>query len=321
MQILLFGTGSGLSDLLSILPEEVKIVGLCDNDPRKQGQTISGHLVHAPDSIKELDFDFVVVTTRIGEAIRTQLLGMGYKRERILLFYSNFDDNLRRIVNQDMNALNQHLGLRLHPISLCTMQLRPESNPEMLSSEDDFCRMMSLQLAAERILNKNVAGAIAELGVYRGEFAAFLNRLFPDRTLYLFDTFEGFSSNDLSSGEEGGFSRAAVGDFHDTNIELVIARMARPERVVVRKGYFPDTTEGLEERFALVSLDVDLYKPTIAGLNYFYPRLSPSGCIFIHDYNNRRYKGVRSAVEEFSDATGAPLVQLPDMAGTAILLK
>jgi O-methyltransferase len=71
----------------------------------------------------------------------------------------------------------------------------------------------------------------------------------------------------------------------------------------------------------LVSLDVDLYKPTLAGLNYFYPRLVKGGCIFIHDYNNRRYKGVRSAVEEFTDAAGLPIVQLPDFAGTAILSK
>jgi O-methyltransferase len=70
-----------------------------------------------------------------------------------------------------------------------------------------------------------------------------------------------------------------------------------------------------------VSLDVDLYKPTLAGLEYFYPRLSVGGCIFIHDYNNRRFKGVRKAVEEFTDATGATLVQLPDFAGTAILSK
>jgi O-methyltransferase len=321
MRILAFGTGSGLSDFLSILPTEVEIVGLCDNDQNKQGKTISGHLVYSPDSIKELDFDFVVVTTRAGEVIRTQLLNLGYVREQILLFYSNFDSSLRKIVNQDMDALNRHLGLRLHPLSLCTMQLRPESRPDIPSSEDDFCRTMSLRLAAERIVNKNIAGAIAELGVYRGEFSAILNRLLPDRTLYLFDTFEGFSGNDLSNGEEGNYSQAVVGDFHDTNIELVIARMIRPERVVIRKGYFPDTTEGLEERFALVSLDVDLYKPTLAGLNYFYPRLSQGGCIFIHDYNNCRYKGVRSAVDEFSDTIGAPLVQLPDLAGTAILLK
>jgi O-methyltransferase len=321
MRILLFGTGSALSDFLSVVPEDVEIVGLSDNNVHKQGTMILGHSVCAPDSIGKLDFDFVVVTARTGEAIRTQLVNMGIERERILLFYSNFDSGLRTIVNQDMEALNRDLGLGLHPLSLCTMQLWPESKLEMMPSEDDFCRMMSLKLAAERIAQKNVPGAIAELGVYRGELAAVLNRLFSDRTLYLFDTFEGFSDNDLSDGQEVQHSRAAVGDFKNTTLDLVLSRMAHPEKVVVRKGYFPATTEGLEDSFALVSLDVDLYKPTLSGLNYFYPRLTKGGCIFVHDYNNRRFKGVRSAVEEFLDVTGAPLVQLPDFAGTAIISK
>jgi O-methyltransferase len=321
MRILLFGTGSGLSDFLSVVPEDVEIVGLSDNDVRKQGKTILGHSVYAPDSIANQNFDFVVVTARAGEAIRTQLVNMGIERERILLYCSNFDADLRTKVNEDMEALNRHLKLGLHPISLCTMPVWPQSKLEVMPSEDDFCRMMSMRLAAERIVQKNVPGAIAELGVYRGELAAVLNQLFPDRTLYLFDTFEGFSGNDLSDGVEGQHSQAAVGDFKDTNLDLVLSRMAYPEKVEVRKGYFPATAEGLEESFALVSLDVDLYKPTIAGLNYFYPRLAKGGCIFIHDYNNRRYKGVRSAVEEFTDTAGVPLVQLPDFAGTAILPK
>jgi O-methyltransferase len=322
MRILLFGTGSGLSDFLSVVPEDVEIVGLSDNDVQKQGKIILGHRVYAPASIRGQDFDFLVITARAGEAIRTQLVEMGIKRERILLFYSNFDSDLRAKVNQDMEALNRHLKLGLHPISLCTMPVWPQSKLEAMPSEDDFCRMMSVKLAAERIANKNVPGAIAELGVYRGELAAVLNQLFPDRTLYLFDTFEGFSGNDLSDGLEGQHSQAAVGDFKDTNLDLVLSRMAHRDRVVVRKGYFPATAEGLEdESFALVSLDVDLYKPTLAGLNYFYPRLAKGGCIFIHDYNNRRYKGVRSAVEEFTETAGAPLVQLPDFGGTAILPK
>jgi O-methyltransferase len=321
MRVLLFGTGSGLSDILSVLPEEVEVVGLCDNNPFKHGKLISGHRVHPPNAIGELDFDFVVVTARAGEAIRSQLLDLGLKRPQILLFYSNFDSSLRKIVNQDMEALNRHLRLGLHPLSLCTMQLWPNSTMGTMPSEDDFCRMMSLQLAAERIIVKNVPGAIAEVGVYRGEFAAVLNQLFSDRTLYLFDTFEGFSGNDLLDGKEGEHSQAAVGDFENTNVELVMSRMARPEKVIVLKGYFPASTEGLEDTFALVSLDVDLYKPTVAGLDYFYPRLVKGGCIFIHDYNNRRYKGVRKAVDEFTEANGVPLVQLPDFAGTAVLPK
>jgi O-methyltransferase len=321
MRIIVFGAGSALADFLSVLPDHVEVVCLCDNDPNKHGKVASGHHILAPDVLETSVYDFVVITTRSGDVIRRQLVDRGVPREKILLFYSNFDSELRQSVNQDLELLNRHLGLGLHPLSLCTMQLWPDTHPELSSAQDDYCRMMSLRLAADRVIDQGVPGSIAELGVYRGELASVLNRLFPERTLYLFDTFEGFSEHDLSGGEEKNHSKAAAGDFQDTTIDWVLSRMTHPEKVFVRKGYFPETTDGLEDTFAFVSLDVDLYKPTAAGLNYFYPRLSPGGYIFVHDYNNRRYRGVRSAVDEFSKASGAPVVPLPDLAGTAILTK
>jgi O-methyltransferase len=320
-RVVLFGAGSGLADLLSVLPDHVEVVCLCDNDPKKHGTIASGHRVLAPDVLEENRYDFVVITTRSGDAIRKQLIDRGVPREKILLFYSNFDSELRQTVNQDMEALNRHLGLGLHPFSLCTMPMWPDPHPELPSAQDDYCRMMSLRLAADRIADQGVPGSIAELGVYRGELASVLNRLFPERKLYLFDTFEGFSANDLAGGEEKNHSKAAAGEFQDTTVDLVLSRMTYPQKVFVRKGYFPETTDGLEDTFAFVSLDVDLYKPTAAGLNYFYPRLSSGGYMFVHDYSNQRFRGVRNAVDEFAAAAGAPVVLLPDLAGTAILTK
>ena len=321
MRIVVFGMGSGYRDFLSVLPPAIEIAGLCDNDVKKQGKTVGGQRVNAASAIAEMTYDLVVVTPRTGEAIRDQLVQMGVARERILLFYSNFSSSLRAAVNHDMEAMNRLLGLNLHPVSLCTMQMWPTTAMRPVASEDDFCRMMALRLAAERIERKGVPGCIGELGVYRGELAAILNRLFPERTLYLFDTFEGFSADDLADGEEGKHSQAAIGDFEDTTIELVLGRMAHPEQVRVRRGYFPETAVGLEETFALVSLDVDLYKPTLAGLHYFYPRLAKGGSIFVHDYNNNRFRGVHGAVEEFVEESGAAMVQLPDFAGTVVFSK
>jgi O-methyltransferase len=77
----------------------------------------------------------------------------------------------------------------------------------------------------------------------------------------------------------------------------------------------------MADEYAFVSLDVDLYQPILAGLEYFYPRLSAGGYIFIHDYNNARFSGVRMAVEAFLAHTHAPALPLPDFAGSLILTK
>lgn len=51
-------------------------------------------------------------------------------------------------------------------------------------------RVASLRLIAQEIKDRNVPGELAELGVFRGEFASVMNALFPEKELHLFDTFK-----------------------------------------------------------------------------------------------------------------------------------
>ena len=44
-------------------------------------------------------------------------------------------------------------------------------------------------------------------------------------------------------------------------------------------------------------LDVDLYDSTLAGLDFFYPRMVPGGIIISHDFPT--LSGVSLAFEEF----------------------
>lgn len=98
-------------------------------------------------------------------------------------------------------------------------------------------------------------------------------------------------------------------------------KMSHPEQCVIRKGYFPDTAEGLEEKFAYVDIDCDLYLPVKAGLEWFYPRMVRGGVIFVHDCNNKGYLGANKALKEFSEEAGVYYIILPDNAGTAIIIK
>jgi O-methyltransferase len=183
-------------------------------------------------------------------------------------------------------------------------------------------RSAAFKYIAERIREAGVEGALAELGVYRGDFAWQLNEQFPGRKLYLFDTFEGFHEQDIKVERQIGASKAQAHDFSDTGEEDVLARMSYKTQIVLKKGYFPASAEGLEERFAIVSIDADLYAPTLAGLAYFYPRLNCGGIIILHDYNNSRFSGVRKAVEQFESEHGTvPIVPLCDLHGTAIIIR
>lgn len=182
-----------------------------------------------------------------------------------------------------------------------------------------YCQLINAGIAPEKIkryssnANKNrensfyqyaqelkqIPGACAEVGVFQGDTAQIINRAFPERQLYLFDTFSGFDSRDVKTETENGFSAAKEGDYQDTSVERVLQKMDDPGRCIIKKGYFPETAEGLEETFVFVRLDVDMYKPTKAGLEWFGERMSKGGLIISHDYYTRSYGGVAQAIDEY----------------------
>lgn len=185
-------------------------------------------------------------------------------------------------------------------------------------------RLSAMRLLAEEIGRRGIPGEIAELGVYQGRFAAEMNRRFQSKQCYLFDTFEGFSEEDVVIDAAVAVSRAKAGDFSDTSAEQVLGRLPYPEKAVVCAGRFPDSLKNLKEplpQFCLVSLDTDLYEPTYQGLKVFYPLMSKGGTILIHDYNSTQFPGVGEAVRRFCGEENVFVTPLSDLHGTAVLMK
>ncbi|MDR2803402.1 MAG: TylF/MycF family methyltransferase [Treponema sp.] len=184
---------------------------------------------------------------------------------------------------------------------------------------NDVIRYQTLELVAEEIKSKKIKGCIAELGVYKGDFAKKLNEHFPDKTLYLFDTFNGFDKRDVDI--ERKFSIVAKeNDFTNRSTELVLRKMKYPDNCIIRKGRFPATTENIKDRFVFVSIDADLFEPIYQGLLYFYERLEKGGYIFVHDYNGKLY-GAKNAVKRFSEEFNVPYVPISDLCGSVVFSK
>lgn len=211
---------------------------------------------------------------------------------------------------------------------VCMMKDDRDREVSRFRNTYDYVRCRTMGLAAELVKEGRVEGAVAEAGVFRGEFARRVSAELPDRDIYLYDTFGGFSpeqvQHDLAKGLTSSSIIDSVGNFQDTNVEEVLNNMPDRSRCRVRKGFFPDSVEAEDRdlKFAFVSLDLDLYEPILEGLRFFYPRLSPGGYIFVHDYNSPILEGVRLAVEEFEKENGLVCkTPLPDAAGTLIITK
>lgn len=163
--------------------------------------------------------------------------------------------------------------------------------------------------------------SVAEGGVFQGMFAREINNYFPDRTIYLFDTFEGFDKKDVVVEAEKGFADVKEHYYSETSEELVLSRLPHSEKAVVRKGYFPETASGLEDqRFLFVNLDFDLYTPILEGLKFFYPRMVSGGVILVHDYFTEYYHGVRKALADFEEFIGKEVIKAPIGDGISVAI-
>lgn len=290
--------------------------------------------------------------------------------QEVLCFIDNNKEKQGKMLD-GLPVLSLEEALRLHPEEIILAILNAEAEQLILKQIEETgftgtctclgsirelqdVRLSALRLQAREIEAWKIPGDVAELGVYQGAFAAEINRLFPERRLWLFDTFEGFHARDLAIEAERTGVKTQRRSFSDTTIELVQSRLPHPERARFIKGYFPESLKCLdfmeasendvmqelvnamvacsrshtEQRkesgepcYALVSLDPDLYEPTLEGLRYFYPRLAPGGRILIHDYTSCQFEGVKMAVDEYCRAHELFVVPLMDLHGTAVLVK
>jgi len=229
-----------------------------------------------------------------------------------------------QLIKKCFSLINSFTSIFTIRIIRGTLTVEKEGRKEV--NTYDYARMVALRLIAQEIKEKGLVGNVAELGVYRGEFASRINKEFPDKTLYLFDTFEGFDEKDISVEKENLYSDGSE-DFSRTTVDLVLKQMKYPHQCCVVKGYFPKSIAMLHEeerenlQFCFVSIDVDLYQPIYEGLCFFYPRLCKGGQILVHDYNSVTYKGVKNAVRRFSNETNVAFVPLPDVHGSVVITK
>ena len=137
----------------------------------------------------------------------------------------------------------------------------------------------------------------------------------------MFDTFKGFDARDLQIETENQYSNIEQGKFNNTSVERVCRLLPYPDQAIFRQGYFPDTACDLKEKFALVSLDADLYLPMLEGLKFFYPRMAIGGYMILHDYDSSQFRGAGEAVRQYCGDNGIYVVPLCDLHGSAVIVK
>lgn len=315
MGIYVWGTGCGASELLEAGMKLEAVEAFVDSFP--SGDTFLEKPVFLPEHLPVDGIDLLIVTTRHTDAVARRCAELGIPAEKLLFLKNNHRLSDR---NDACTAAESVLGTELlnkllpkQRIVPTPTQLSPSELPER-DLDNDYVRLATLELLCRRV--KDVPGAAAELGVYRGFFARCINQLLPERKLYLFDSFEGFA-------EDAKASVSFQAAHRNTAIDKVLSIMPHPETITVKPGFFPESLDGLEEKFCLVSLDVDFYQTTLDGLRYFWPRLATGGYLMLHDWGSPKLPGVADALACYEREIGdrIPAIPLCDVGGTLVLCK
>lgn len=329
MKLYIWGTGRLVGKVVDKYINNENVMGYIDNN--KDKNEYLGKPVYSPEEILKMEYDAICVANLYSEEIYAQCQELDIDLNRVIFLYSNC-----RLTdfNKDYEFIRQMLGAefadiiknRYRIVRIPENEKRPYIDDIGLGlgyNENDYIRFKSFELAVEEIKKRKIAGAVAEVGVFRGEFAQYINYAFPDRKCYLFDTFEGFDVEEaFEEVKNGNCTNAFIEAYKQTDIEMVLARMKYVHNVIIKQGFFPESLNGLEDCFAFVSLDVDFEKSIYEGLKYFYPRLSVGGYIFIHDYNSDLL-GVRKAIDNYEKDNGIILCKVPlcDANGTLVVTK
>ncbi|OQP59967.1 hypothetical protein A3860_35585 [Niastella vici] len=187
----------------------------------------------------------------------------------------------------------------------------------------DIGRFYFLNLCIDSLLEENIAGNVAEIGVYKGNSAYLLAKYARhpavNSNCYLFDTFEGFDAKDI----QGIDSVINQHQFTDTSLEYVQKNVGTDKNIVYVKGYFPESLKqvGDLDSFSLVHIDCDLEKPIADSLNYFYPRMKKGGFLIMHDYSSLVWKGAKVAIDAFFKDKPEFVIPIPDKSGTCVIRK
>lgn len=162
----------------------------------------------------------------------------------------------------------------------------------------------------QRVLQRNVPGAIAEFGCYEGTTSLFVRRLLDlsgqseTREFHVYDSFAGLpekvgadsspSGEQFKGGELSVSKKRFIANFKRASLAL-------PD---IHKGWFSALTPAdVPDEIAFAFLDGDFYESILDSLQLVWPRLAHGGIVTIDDYAREALPGVEKAVADYFHGT------------------
>jgi len=194
---------------------------------------------------------------------------------------------------------------------------------EMMKNWPAFIRRRELpRLLAHYELFKQIIdlpGSIVELGVYLGAgfftWSKLLETFVPgdrSRRVYGFDDFRGYTKFSPEDGDPSPWIKNIIGpkvaseDYTRRMIKLhnddnMLPGVTRCEiwagNIRLTVPEFARESQGI--RLSMLYFDVNLYEPTLVGLEWLYPLVLPGGLVVFNGYGGRPWQGEAEAIKQY----------------------
>lgn len=187
-------------------------------------------------------------------------------------------------------------------------------------------RLNALCQAVRYVSANGIAGDVVECGVWRGGSTLAVAHMLhaagdTERTLWMYDTFEGMSAPTVHDRDPSGASARDLLQNERKSADSVLWCCASLDdvkqnmqtasypssRIRFVQGKVEETLSvTVPDKIALLRLDTDWYESTKAEMEVLFPRLVPGGVLIIDDYGH--WQGARKAIDEYLATHNVPML-------------
>lgn len=171
---------------------------------------------------------------------------------------------------------------------------------------------------------KKIEGDFVECGTNTGidslAICEYIDINKSKKNFWLFDTFEGACSDQLSEEEltAGRLVESEANYF--PCFDLTKENFKSFPNVKLVKGKVPESLSNVEiEKIAYLALDMNIAYPERAALEYFWNKIVPGGIILIGCYGWAPYRAVKNMIDEFAVNNNFEVMTLPT--GQGLIIK
>jgi len=129
-------------------------------------------------------------------------------------------------------------------------------------------------------------------------------------SMHLYDAWDTMKQEQLLESEKGG-----VHSYKALNVEQTKKNLSEfSNYIVCHQGYIPesfDTFPKPPNSICYLHIDLNAVKPTLASLEFFFPRLVKGGVILFDDYGWIKYNDTKQAVDKFFFDKDGILIKMP----------